>query len=34
MYYLDLFFNCVIINKATITWIKRIFQWKYKDLWL
>jgi len=27
MYYLGLF--CVIISKAT--WVKRIFQWKYKD---
>jgi len=24
MFYLDSFFNCVIINKATITWIKKI----------
>jgi len=24
MYYLDLFFNCIIIYKAAITWIKKI----------
>jgi len=31
MYYLGLVLNCVIINKATTIWVKKTFQWKYKD---